>query len=331
MKKNVVKASAIMLSLVLTIGALTGCSLVKVNEKPKETSTAADTRVVATVGDIKITRAEFDQNLNIFKSQYEQQVKDVKWDEVPAGQTEKLIDVVKTQLLDMMVKNKVEYLKAKADGITATTEEINKMATDAKSYYGGEEGFKKFLTAQKMTEADFQKMITEQIMNDKLREKLSGNLTISDEEAQKYFEAHKSSYEEVNADHILVKTEAEAKAIRDRVMKGEDFNKLASELSTDPSAKENKGNLGFFARGAMVPEFETAAFSLKPGEISQPVKTSYGFHIIKVLEKKSAVYDDVKDSIKDQLSNEKKNTAYDAAVTEFEKTIKTQEFPENLK
>ena len=331
MRKRLLKASALVLTMVLAVGTFTGCSMVKVKETPKDSATTANTKVVATVGDIKITRDEFDKNLSIFKTQYEQQVKDVKWEEIPQGQTQKLIDVVKTQLLDMLVQNKVEFLKAKADGITVTADEITKMTTDAKTYYGGDAGFKKFLTDQKMTEADFQKIITEQIMNDKLREKLGGTLTASAEEAKQYFEKNKGSYEEVNADHILVKTEAEAKAIRERIVKGEDFNKLAAELSIDPSAKENKGNLGFFARGAMVPEFETAAFSMKPGEISQPVKTNYGFHIIKVLEKKSAVYDDVKDSIIEQLSNEKKTAAYEATMTTFAKTVKITKSPENLK
>lgn len=331
MRKRLIKSSAIVLAMVLAVGTFAGCSMIKVKETTKDPATAANSKVVATVGDIKITRDEFDKNLNIFKSQYEQQVKDVKWEEIPQGQTQKLIDVVKTQLLDMLVQNKVEFLKAKADGVTVTADEISKMTTDAKSYYGGDAGFKKFLVDQKMTEADFQKIITEQIMNDKLRTKLGGTLTASEEEANQYFEKNKGSYEEVNADHILVKTEAEAKAIRDRVVKGEDFNKLAEELSIDPSAKENKGNLGFFARGAMVPEFETAAFGMKAGEISQPIKTSYGFHIIKVIEKKSAVYDDVKDSILEQLTNEKKTATYEATMTEFTKTVKIEKFLENLK
>lgn len=331
MKKRFIKSAALVLSMVFVAATITGCSMVKVNETTKVDTTAADSKIVANVGDIKITRAEFDKNLNIFKSQYEQQVQDVKWDAIPTGQTQPLIEVVKTQLLDMLVQGKIEFLKAKADGITVTAEDLAKMTTDAKSYYGGEEGFKKFLTDQKMTEADFQKIITEQIMNDKLREKLGGALTATEADAKKYFETNKASYEEVNADHILVKTEAEAKAIRERVVKGEDFNKLAAELSIDPSAKENKGNLGFFARGAMVAEFETAAFNMKPGEISQPIKTEYGYHIIKVLEKKSAVYEDVKDSIVEQLTNEKKNAAYESVITEFTKTVKVEKFLANIK
>ncbi len=330
MRKRLVKTAALVLALVFTAGAITGCSMIKKKETPSAENKDTNSKIVANVGDIKITRTEFDQSLSIFKTQYESQVPDVKWDEIPTGQTQKLIDVVKNQLLDMLVKNKIELLKAKAEGITATEEDLAKMTSDAKSYYGGDEGFKKFLTTNKMTETDFKNLITDQIMNDKLREKIGGTLNVSEEDALKYFEENRASYEEVNADHILVKTEEEAKALRERVLKGEDFNKLASELSTDPSAKENKGNLGFFSRGAMVPEFETAAFNMKAGEISQPVKTDYGFHIIKVLEKKTATFEDVKDSIIEQLSDEKKTAAYQKAIEEFTKTVKVEKFESNL-
>lgn len=93
--------------------------------------------------------------------------------------------------------------------------------------------------------------------------------------------------EEVHARHILVKTEEEAKAVEDRLAKGEAFDKVANEVSIDPGSAKRGGDLGFFGRGQMVPAFEDVAFKLEPGKVSDPVKTQFGYHVIKVDEKRT--------------------------------------------
>ena len=101
--------------------------------------------------------------------------------------------------------------------------------------------------------------------------------------------ANKPGAEEANAAHILVPTEDKAKEIIKELDKGGDFAKLAKENSTDPSAKGNAGDLGWFKKGDMLPAFSDAAFSLKPGEITQtPVKTRFGYHVIKLIGKRTA-------------------------------------------
>jgi len=87
----------------------------------------------------------------------------------------------------------------------------------------------------------------------------------------------------VRCAHILVKTQTEAKAVQDRLAKGESFSAVAQKVSICPSAKKG-GDLGQFGRGQMVKEFEIAAFKLQKGEVSEPVKTKFGYHIIKRLE-----------------------------------------------
>ena len=87
----------------------------------------------------------------------------------------------------------------------------------------------------------------------------------------------------IKCTHILVQKQSEAIAILDRIKKGEKFGKLAKELSSDTGSAKRDGNLGFFGRGKMVKEFETAAFNLQVGQISEPIKTQYGYHIIKRL------------------------------------------------
>jgi peptidyl-prolyl cis-trans isomerase C len=106
--------------------------------------------------------------------------------------------------------------------------------------------------------------------------------------------------EEVRARHILVKTEAEAKDVLAKVKGGADFEKLAREISIDPSAKTNGGDLEYFSKGQMVAEFSEAAFKLDKGQVSEPVKTQFGFHIIKVEDKRTKPlpkYDEVKEQV----------------------------------
>ncbi len=106
--------------------------------------------------------------------------------------------------------------------------------------------------------------------------------------------------EEVQARHILVGSEDEAKKIAEKVTAGEDFAKLAKENSGDAGSKEQGGLLGYFGKGQMVPQFEKAAFDLKKGEVSKPVQSQFGWHVIKVedrREKPLPTYDEVKDRL----------------------------------
>jgi peptidyl-prolyl cis-trans isomerase C len=110
---------------------------------------------------------------------------------------------------------------------------------------------------------------------------------------------------EVRARHILVETEDEAKKVYDRIKAGEDFAKLAGTLSKDPGSGSEGGDLGFFTKDRMVPEFAEAAFKLEPGQVSEPVKTQFGWHIIKTEEKRTKplpTFDEVKDQLDSYLT-----------------------------
>lgn len=120
--------------------------------------------------------------------------------------------------------------------------------------------------------------------------------------------AGKPGEEEVRARHILVADEAEAKRILDQVQKGANFEELAKEKSTDPTAKTGGGDLGFFKKGDMLPEFAAAAFALKPGEVSPaPIKTRFGWHIIKLEERRTAPpppFEQVRDEVRQAMIQE---------------------------
>lgn len=111
--------------------------------------------------------------------------------------------------------------------------------------------------------------------------------------------------EEVRARHILVENEADAKKIEARLKAGEDFVKVAAEMSKDPGSAKEGGDLGFFTKDRMVPEFAEAAFKLQPGQVSAPVKSQFGWHVIKVEEKREKpipTFDDVKEQVDNYLA-----------------------------
>jgi parvulin-like peptidyl-prolyl isomerase len=137
------------------------------------------------------------------------------------------------------------------------------------------DGTTRFFTTIKeqvgFTEADFRKLLESSLYQDKVEAALKAEMP--------------ATAEQVHARHILVATAEEAQKVLDRLAAGEDFGALAKELSTDTGSGAQGGDLGWFGRGQMVTEFDEAAFSLEPGTISAPIQTTYGFHIIEVLER----------------------------------------------
>lgn len=124
-----------------------------------------------------------------------------------------------------------------------------------------------------------------------------------------FFDKNKLKYsqDEVKASHILVNSERDANELLEKIKKGEDFDTLAKKHSKDPSAAQNNGDLGFFTRSRMVPEFAEAAFSMKKGEVKGPVKTQFGFHIIKVVDTragKPVKFEDVKDQVRSDYGSD---------------------------
>ncbi|RKQ31273.1 peptidylprolyl isomerase [Oceanobacillus halophilus] len=134
----------------------------------------------------------------------------------------------------------------------------------------------------------------------------SEDIEITDEEIQNRYDRMQT---EIDAQHILVADEDTANEVKKKLDDGEDFAELAEEYSTDGSAQEG-GNLGYFSAGQMVPEFEDAAYSMESGEISDPVQSEFGYHIIKVNDKREVEeeigeFEDMKDDLRSQLIYEK--------------------------
>ena len=140
--------------------------------------------------------------------------------------------------------------------------------------------------------------------------KLLATVDVTEDEVKKFYEENKEAFKEkesANASHILVSEEDKAREIYEKVKDGEDFETLAKKNSTCPS-KEKGGDLGTFTRGQMVKEFEDAVFENEVGTVTEPVKTQFGYHIIKINEKnegRDLEFDEVKDKIFSQLKRQK--------------------------
>jgi foldase protein PrsA len=321
--KNVKKTALLLAVMAISISlVLGGCGLVKKN--PEATANS----VVAEVGGEKIMKAEFDQMFEMFKVQYEAQYGTDIWDKDVDGR--KYIDVMKEKVLDMLVDIKVQEQEAIKTGITASDEEINAEVDKAREYFDSEQKFDEFLASQKMTLETLKDTIRKDILTRKLQEKLTADVQVTDDEAAAFYAQNQAQFVSVKVSHILLEDEEEAKKMLERVEKGESINDLAYEFSKDPSAKENKGDLGYFRKGEMVEAFEEAAFKLKVGEISGLVKTDFGYHIIKVEDKKYDKLEDIQEELKLSMLENEKGNVYQELITEMRTKASIKTYPKNL-
>jgi foldase protein PrsA len=201
-------------------------------------------------------------------------------------------DQVLSQMIDEMVLE---------DKYKVTDKEIEKEVDKIKEELGGEDAFKQALEQNGLTD---EKQLKERVKSMLLNEKAATDgVKISEDEMKKTFEEKYKT--EVKASHILVDDEKTAKEVQKKLKEGGDFAKLAEEYSKDPGSKTKGGDLGFFGKGAMVPEFEKVAFTLDKGETSDLVKSDYGVHIIKVTDKRDNKFEDKKEQIEQELKQQK--------------------------
>jgi peptidyl-prolyl cis-trans isomerase C len=213
-----------------------------------------------------------------------------------------------------------------------------------KKRFPNEAEFDNLLKKMEISEADLKTQFSQDMAIKKLiDQQVASKVTVSDEDTKAFYDGNPEVFktpEMIRASHILVKVdpqatdEEKAKArekINDaqkRVQKGEDFATLAKELSDCPSSA-NGGDLDFFQKGQMVKPFEDAAFALKPGAVSDVVETQFGFHIIKVTDKKDAgamSYDEIKGRIEQHLKQEKVNQQLSQYVDQLKGKAKIETF-----
>ncbi len=245
-----------------------------------------DGQVVATIDGDKVTAADFNNEL----------------DKIPMNMKMLVANQSgKRNFLDRMVVQRLLLKEAKKEDIQKSKDFQDKLSE-----------FKDQLTIQSL-----------------LAKKIMTDSKFSDEELQKFYDAHKEEFKkerEIQTRQIVVKTEQEARELQARVAKGEDFAELAKKYSLDPSAKANGGDIGFHPKGTLIPEYEQTAFKLtKVGQVSDPVKTQLGYHIIKLEGVKAPTYvpfAEVKDFIKQKILQEKQTEMVQKYIEDLKKSSK---------
>jgi peptidyl-prolyl cis-trans isomerase C len=205
----------------------------------------------------------------------------------------------KKELLDTMIIREIIMQQAQKDGLDKSKEVADKL-----------EELKKRIVVEAF-----------------LKKKVEAQASLTDADLQKYYDQNKEKLktgEQVRASHILVKSEAEAQDILGQLKKGGNFEELAAKYSID-AAKTKGGDLGWFGKGSMIPEFEKVVFNMKEGEISGVVKTQFGYHIIKLTGKRPAgipSFDEVKEQLKAKLLPEKQQEVFQKLKEELKKNAK---------
>lgn len=231
-----------------------------------------------------------------------------------------------------------EALKQDAEKskITVSDEEVNKKLDEIKAQLGGEEAFNKFLKENGLPKEYVAENMKNQMLVGKYTQEKLKELEPTEEEVKKQYEDNKDSYYKAKASHILVDDLKEANVLRKKILKGEDFAKLARENSKDTGSAQNGGSLGEFTSGQMVEAFDKEIAKMKVGDISEPITTQFGYHIIKLEDKKPLEFDAVKDQIKAQLQQEKfkeyiDKVKKDAKIKIYVNTSKEVQLPEEYK
>ena len=273
------------------------------------------------------------QGFEVHRTQLEDAFIAYKANMAARGQTlpEDRRDITEAQLLERMILSEIMVGRATVADKTKAREKIGRFLEESVRAAGGEEGYLRQLRVLGLTPQQFTNRITEQAISEELlAREIRGKIIMTPDRIERFYTTNDAAFRQpqmARASHIMIYTrdpstrlelgesqrqakQAKAEKALARARQGEDFAKLIAEISEDPNVKENKGEY-LFARAkddprrAMLPEFEAAAFALRPGQISDLVKSEYGYHIIKVLEFTPAhktPLAEVSDKIRDALT-----------------------------
>jgi parvulin-like peptidyl-prolyl isomerase len=257
---------------------------------------------VAVVGDDEVTKAQLDELVTQVKANYKLQGRPF-----PKRGTGDF-DTLQDQMVQYLIQLHEFEQKADDMGVKVEDTEIDKRINliVKQSYGGNKERFQKALKQQGYTEAAYRQSVHDQLLGQKLSDQLTKEIKIPPRDVKKYYDSH-PEYTKRAVRHILVNSKPLADRLYRQLAAGASFAALAKKYSKDPGSASQGGRLEI-SRGQTVPEFDAKAFALKTGEISKPVKTQFGWHIIQAVSPvKKTPFAQVQPQIREQLSQQKKS------------------------
>jgi len=276
---------------------------------------------IAVVGDTPIPKAEFDNLMSRAEQSYESQER-----EFPAVGTPEYQDL-KSRAVAFLVQRYRFQAEAEALDVQVAEEEVDERLDQIRkeSFEDDEAKFEEALEAEGLTIEQAREEIRAQLLQEKLFEKVTGDVEVSEEDVTAYYEENKEQFTQPasrDVRHILVKNKARADEIHAQLEDGGSFAQLARQYSQDTGSKKQGGKLPV-QQGSTVPPFDEAAFELDTNELSEPVKTTFGWHIIlpisDVKPEQVTPLEDVEERIREQLESERSNTAVETLTEELEK------------
>lgn len=243
------------------------------------------------------------------------------------------------QILERIINEELLAEEARRQELPVTPEAVDGRVKEIQAQFPSEEAFHQALRSRGVTLDELKADMKEDLMIQQLVQKeVFAKVSVSRQELESFFQKHRDDYmeESVHARHILItvapdassednaKARDRAQAVLAKARKGDDFAQLAQQYSEDPS-KDKGGDLGNLTRGQTVKPFEDVAFSLNPGEISELVRTPFGYHIIKVEERKAAKrlsFKEAEDRVREDLTQEKVTAQYLTLVKALQKKAK---------
>ena len=271
---------------------------------------------VAKVNGNWLAMSEFQHRIDGVKRQYAQQMGVNFQNE--AGQA--VLAELKEKVLSRMIDGELireESVKRHTEPAKADVDKAFDHILQA-NFGGDRSKLQARLTQLGLSEAEIRDELADSARTQNVMTAIAGSDAVAEPQAHTYYDAHQREFQrdaEVRASHILVPSLEEALALKDKLDHGADFATLAKQNSKDTGSRDQGGDLGFFGKGKMVPPFEKAAFAAQIGQVTAPVKSQFGYHLIKVTDRHNAglqPYDQVKQAIIDQLSKETRQKAFRA-------------------